>query len=150
MFGGWHRLRNNSMGWRQGNRINRADIAVSVSTNQYYIERGRASVTGLGKPGTKDIRLDTFGDQAFWGSQLKLHQAINKLPPQNALALGPKVDAEALPASVVEAVSSAGSPQSGHWVSIPRLVVGQIRLCDYTRMQDFARVPNDCRGSSVP
>src|SRR3954470_8912996 len=53
----------------------------------------------------RDIfRFDTFGDQAFWGGQLKLHQTINKLTPKNALALGLKVDAEALPTSVVDAI----------------------------------------------
>jgi len=44
--------------------------------------------------GREIFRFDTFGDQAFWGGQLKVHQAINKLTPQNALALGLKVDAE--------------------------------------------------------
>lgn len=56
------------------------------------------------RQGRDIFRFDTFGDQAFWGGQLKLQQAINKLTPQNALALGLKVDAEALPASVVEAI----------------------------------------------
>jgi len=55
--------------------------------------------------GRQIFRFDTFGDEAFWGGQLQLHQAINTLTPQNALALGLKVDAEALSPSVVEAPS---------------------------------------------
>ena len=54
--------------------------------------------------GRQIFRFDTFGDQAFWGDQLHLHQAINTLTPNQALALGLKVDSEALSPSVVEAI----------------------------------------------
>lgn len=54
--------------------------------------------------GRQIFRFDTFGDEAFWGDQLQLHQAINGLTPRNALALGLKVDAEALSSSTVEAI----------------------------------------------
>jgi hypothetical protein len=54
--------------------------------------------------GREIFRFDTFGDEAFRGGQLQLHQAINTLTPRNALALGLKVDAEALSPSVVEAI----------------------------------------------
>lgn len=56
------------------------------------------------------FRFETFGDQAFWGDSLKLHQAIegNKfggvgpgVSPATALAVGLKVDVDALPASVI-------------------------------------------------
>ncbi len=61
--------------------------------------------------GRRVFRFDTFGDQAFWGDALKLHQAIegSKLggvgpgvSPNTALAVGLKVDADALPASLVQ------------------------------------------------
>jgi len=54
--------------------------------------------------GKQIFRFDTFGDQAFWGDQLRLHEAINGLSPRNALALGLKVDADALSPSTVEAI----------------------------------------------
>jgi hypothetical protein len=54
--------------------------------------------------GRQIFRFDTFGDEAFWGGQLQLQQAINTLSPKQALALGLKVDAEALSPSVVEAI----------------------------------------------
>ena len=59
--------------------------------------------------GKQVFRYDTFGDEDFWGGALKLHQAIqgSKLggvgagvSPKTALALGLKVDVEALPASL--------------------------------------------------
>ena len=54
--------------------------------------------------GKQIFRFDTFGDQAFWGDQLQLHQAINGLAPRNALALGLKVDADLLSPATVEAI----------------------------------------------
>ena len=54
--------------------------------------------------GKQIFRFDTFGDQAFWGDLLQLHRAINGLSPRNALALGLKVDADALSPSTVEAI----------------------------------------------
>jgi len=55
----------------------------------------------------RDIfRFDTFGDEAFWGDALKLHQAIEGaslggvgpgVSPKTALGVGLKVDVESLP-----------------------------------------------------
>ena len=59
------------------------------------------------KEGRQTFRYDTFGDEAFWGDALQLHQAIagEKLggvgpgvSPKAALAVGLKVDMDALPA----------------------------------------------------
>jgi hypothetical protein len=61
--------------------------------------------------GKQTFRFDTFGDEAFWGDQLKLHLAIEGaqnggvgpgLSPRAALALGLKVDVEALPPGLVK------------------------------------------------
>jgi hypothetical protein len=63
--------------------------------------------------GRRTFRFDTFGDEAFWGATLKLHDAIQGerfggvgagLSPKAALGLGLKVDADALPASLVQRV----------------------------------------------
>src|SRR5262245_50446249 len=59
--------------------------------------------------GRRIFRYDTFGDQAFWGDALKLHQAIAGaglggigpgVSPSTALAVGLKVDVDALPQSL--------------------------------------------------
>jgi Cytochrome c len=52
--------------------------------------------------GKQTFRFDTFGSEAFWGDTLKLHEAVAKLSPKQALALGLKVDADALPADLAE------------------------------------------------
>ena len=52
--------------------------------------------------GRQTFRFDTFGDEAFWGGQLRLHEAIAQASPRAALGLGLKVDVEALPKSLVK------------------------------------------------
>jgi hypothetical protein len=54
------------------------------------------------KEGRRTFRFDTFGDQAFWGDTLRLHQAIATVAPRTALGLGLKVDVDALPQSLEE------------------------------------------------
>jgi hypothetical protein len=63
--------------------------------------------------GEQVFRFDTFGDQAFWGDTLKLHQAIEGatlggvgpgVSPKTALAVGLKVDVDALPSDLVEQI----------------------------------------------
>ena len=59
--------------------------------------------------GRRIFRDDTFGDEAFWGDALQLHQAVQGerfggvgggLTPRSALTLGLKVDVSALPRSL--------------------------------------------------
>jgi hypothetical protein len=65
--------------------------------------RGDATVQNaidLVSEGRRIFRYDTFGDQAFWGDTLRLHEGIATVTPQQALAVGLKVDVDALPRSV--------------------------------------------------
>src|SRR5215216_5446944 len=63
--------------------------------------------------GRQTFRFDTFGDEVFWGDALKLHQAIagEKLggvgpgvSPKTALAVGLKVDQDAIPPDVASQI----------------------------------------------
>jgi hypothetical protein len=63
--------------------------------------------------GRQTFRFDTFGDEDFWGGALKLHQAIEGsafggvgagVSPKTALAVGLKVDVDALPGPVLNAL----------------------------------------------
>src|SRR5215469_14228906 len=65
--------------------------------------------------GRKIFRYDTFGDEAFWGDALQLHQAIvganlggvgPGVSPSTALAVGLKVDADALPAALKQQLAA--------------------------------------------
>ena len=61
--------------------------------------------------GRNTFRFDTFGDQDFWGGTLQLHKAIEGqklggigggVSPATALAVGLKVDVDALPRSLIQ------------------------------------------------
>src|SRR3954463_6891146 len=47
--------------------------------------------------GRQTFRYDTFGDQVFWSRILGIHQALKTVSPHTALAVGLKVDSDALP-----------------------------------------------------
>ncbi len=60
--------------------------------------------------GRRVFRFDTFGDEAFWGDTIKLHLAIEGskfggvgagVSPKTALAVGLKVDVDALPDKLI-------------------------------------------------
>jgi hypothetical protein len=70
-----------------------------------------ANATQMVGQGRQIFRFDTFGDEAFWGDTLMLHQAIegkknggtgDGVSPKTALTLGLKVDVDALPYELVE------------------------------------------------
>ena len=65
--------------------------------------------------GRKTFRYDTFGDEAFWGGTLRLHEAIEGsanggvgpgVSPTTALSVGLKVDADAVPADVATGIKN--------------------------------------------
>ena len=77
-----------------------------VSAHDRQVEQDALAAIGRGRT---TFRRDTFGDEAFWGDTIRLHEAIAGaanggvgpgLSPANALALGLKVDIEALPRSL--------------------------------------------------
>ncbi|HEY4395583.1 MAG TPA: hypothetical protein VGP64_16045 [Polyangia bacterium] len=91
-----------------GNNSNGAKDAGAPST-------APASSVALIAQGEQTFRFDTFGDEAFWGDTLKLHQAIEGaanggvgpgISPATALQLGLKVDVDALPASVIDGLKN--------------------------------------------
>ena len=69
-----------------------------------------ANAVSFMNEGRKTFRFDTFGDEAFWGGTLQLHQAIKGstlggvgpgISPTTALTLGLKVDVDALPQPLI-------------------------------------------------
>jgi hypothetical protein len=70
----------------------------------------RANAAQMINAGRQTFRFDTFGDEAFWGDTIHLHQAIAGaanggvgpgVSPKTALAVGLKVDMDALPPALV-------------------------------------------------
>lgn len=90
-----------------GHRVNAADDKDSKR------DTVASNASQLVNQGRKTFRFDTFGDQAFWGDTLGLHQAIEGsalggvgpgLSPAAALTAGLKVDVDALPSNLVESI----------------------------------------------
>jgi mono/diheme cytochrome c family protein len=83
----------------------------------------RADHRDLTAQGQKIFRFDTFGDEQLWTDVLRMHEAIATVDPATALAVGLKVDVEALPAEVI------GALQAGQVdLSDPGVTVGLLRL----------------------
>jgi mono/diheme cytochrome c family protein len=56
------------------------------------------------RTGQAIFRYDTFGDEQLWTDVLRMHEVIATVPPATALAVGLKVDVEALPRAVKAAL----------------------------------------------
>ncbi len=78
-----------------------------TASSDPIVDNTQAMITA----GRQTFRFDTFGDEAFWGDQLQLHRAIEGgqlggvgpgLSPRAALALGLKVDVDALPPALID------------------------------------------------
>ena len=86
-------------------RLIGAALAVFVLT---FAHAARPDPHAQGKPldGRQIFRFDTFGDEQLWTDTLRLHEAIATVTPATALAVGLKVDAEALPPPVIAALTA--------------------------------------------
>ena len=56
------------------------------------------------RDGQAIFRFDTFGDEQLWTDVLRMHEVIPTVDPATALAVGLKVDVDALPDEVVAAL----------------------------------------------
>src|SRR5215472_7572342 len=83
------------------------DASYAAAQSQREEQRSDERVLDQGR---RTFRFDTFGDEAFWGDTLRLHEAIegsalggvgSGVSPRTALAVGLKVDVDALPESLV-------------------------------------------------
>ncbi len=86
-----------------------AFLLILVVLGAASMQAKASSTPDLITQGKQIFRFDTFGDQDFWGGQLQLHQAIEGaqfggvgpgVSPATALAVGLKVDVQALPDSL--------------------------------------------------
>jgi hypothetical protein len=102
--------------WAAGAKSNKASsnnaAAAAATANDQQINNNMQAIFNQGR---QIFRYDTFGDEAFWGDTLHLHQAIAGehlggvgpgVSPKTALSVGLKVDADALPASLVEQIKA--------------------------------------------
>ena len=93
----------------------RTQAATPPGAPQSYDALIHANANRMVEEGKQIFRFDTFGSEDFWGGKLRLHESIagqklggvgEGLSPKAALALGLKVDAEALPAALVAQIKA--------------------------------------------
>ena len=84
-----------------GSRVARTSQEVAQDRAQ-DVDGAEQHAARLIQEGRRTFRDDTFGDEEFWGGQLRLHEAVAQLSPNEALGVGLKVDAERLPQQLVE------------------------------------------------
>ena len=65
---------------------------------------GNSADTRLVSEGRDIFRLDDFGDWRFWTDSLRLNDLVETVTPNQALALGLKVDVDAIPPATLQAV----------------------------------------------
>lgn len=85
--------------------------------------------------GRQTFRHDTFGSEAFWGDQVSLHAAIQGealggvgpgIGPRQALALGLKVDAAALPPETARAIRAGTADLDSPATTVALLKAGAV------------------------
>jgi hypothetical protein len=83
-------------------------FAISVSTPSVDSVANAASSQAEARrhEGRAIFRYDTFGDEQLWTDVLRMHEVIPAVDPATALAVGLKVDVEALPSTVIAALEA--------------------------------------------
>jgi hypothetical protein len=93
-------------GWSSPRAVAHDDDAVVARLARDPVARSAARAFVEGQ---ETFRFDTFGNEAFWGDQLRLHEAIvgaanggvgGGVSPRTALSVGLKVDVDRLPQSL--------------------------------------------------
>src|SRR5215469_7080418 len=101
-----------AVAWSARAQLEKAPSPQAQSPNDTIIS---SYAQQLLEQGRQIFRYDTFGDEAYWGDALRLHQAIAGehlggvgpgVSPKTALSVGLKVDVDALPSSLVEQIKA--------------------------------------------
>jgi len=85
-------------------------LAAAAQKTGMHAHPGSGSKPALVAQGEEIFRYDTFGDEQLWTDTLKLNEVVEaKVDPITALAVGLKVDADALPPGILQH-ADLGSP----------------------------------------
>jgi mono/diheme cytochrome c family protein len=76
------------------------ELSVSHETDEVAVSRFKRRI------GRTIFRFDTFGDEQLWTNVLRMHEAIPSVNPVTALAVGLKVDVDALPHALIAALKA--------------------------------------------
>jgi len=81
----------------------------------------------LVEQGKSIFRFDTFGDETKWTDELRMHEVIaSAVDPLTALSVGLKVDADALPAEVVQGIEAGTVDLTSPDTTVALLALGAV------------------------
>ncbi|MEO5694082.1 MAG: c-type cytochrome [Usitatibacter sp.] len=81
---------------------------LAAACGSHQIEQPQVDPATLAQ-GKQTFRFDTFDDETQWSDALRMHEVIAAaVSPTIALSVGLKVDADALPAAVVQGIQDGG------------------------------------------
>src|SRR5262245_20100468 len=80
--------------------------AVVLPALMFSLSQTRTATGAKPVNGREVFRFDTFRDEQLWTDTLRLHEAIATVSPATALAVGLKVDSDALPRPVIRALAA--------------------------------------------
>jgi mono/diheme cytochrome c family protein len=94
--------------------------------------------------GRQIFRFDTFGDEALWTDRLRMHEVIaSVVDPTTALAVGLKVDVDALPPAVIQGIKDGTvdlkSPQTTVTLLKLNAVVGLVGKVETVHGKDVLK-----------
>jgi mono/diheme cytochrome c family protein len=72
------------------------------------------------------FRFDTFGDEQLWTDVLRMHEVLPDVSPATALAVGLKVDVEALPSAVLDALRAGQVDLTDPAITVELLRLGAV------------------------
>jgi len=58
-----------------------ADTQMTQKSGSSFLGSAERNSQEMIQQGRQTFRFDTFGDEEFWGGQLRLHETVNKLTP---------------------------------------------------------------------
>jgi cytochrome c5 len=101
--------------------------------------------------GRHTFRDDTFGDQVFWSRMLGIHQALQQVSPRTALAVGLKVDAEALPPGLLAQLKGRGPAIHAKAVDLddPAVTAELLRLNAVVGVRGFFNPDGSLRAAGI-
>jgi mono/diheme cytochrome c family protein len=99
-------------------------VVVVITTSCGGFDDAAAEHAALVERGKQIFRFDTFGDEAHWTDTLRMHEVISAaVDPVTALSVGLKVDADALPAAVVDGIRNGSID-----LTLPATTIALIKL----------------------
>lgn len=81
-------------------------LALTFALSANHAVNASAADAAQIRQGQDIFRYDTFGDEQLWTDVLRMHEVVATVSPATALAVGLKVDVDALPSGVIDALKA--------------------------------------------